>query len=275
MPELPEVETVVRQLERHLKTRTILGVETHIPRLRKVLDVDKLTADCTARRIERIYRRGKYFVVDLSGGTALLMHLGMSGSCRIRPASEAAAKHEHVVFTLDNGESWRFSDPRRFGVVQSFRTQVEKWPPPELASLGPEPLTDQFDAAYLFGATRKRKPAIKPFLLDQRVVAGVGNIYASELLFRAGVRPGRAAGRVTRRECARMVTATKEILEEAIAAGGTTIDTYQNVDGEAGRFDRQLQVYGRTGEPCVTCASPIKQQVHTGRSTFYCPTCQS
>jgi len=250
-------------------------VEAHIPRLRKVLDVEKLTADCASRRIEGLYRRGKYFVVELSGGTALLMHLGMSGSCRVRPADEPAAKHEHVVFTLDDGESWRFADPRRFGVVQSFQTQVDKWPPPELASLGPEPLEDGFDAVYLFRATRKRRPAIKPFLLDQRVVAGVGNIYASELLFRARVRPGRAAGRVTRRECERMVTATKEVLEEAIAAGGTTIDTYQNVDGEAGRFDRQLNVYGRTGEPCLTCATLIKQQVHTGRSTFYCPSCQS
>ena len=275
MPELPEVETVVRQLERHLKRRTILSVETHIQRLRKVLDLEKLTADCASQRIERLYRRGKYFVVELSGKRALLMHLGMSGSCRVRPADEPAAKHEHVVFTLDDGESWRFSDPRRFGVVQSFRTLVEKWPPPELASLGPEPLEDDFHAAYLFQATRKRKPTIKPFLLDQRVVAGVGNIYASELLFRAGVRPGRAAGRVTRRDCERMVTATKEVLAEAIAAGGTTIDTYQNVDGEAGRFDRQLRVYGRTGEPCLACAAPIKQQVHTGRSTFYCPSCQS
>lgn len=274
MPELPEVETVVRQLERHLKRRTILTVETHIPRLRKALDADKLTADCVQQRIEGLYRRGKYFVVELSGETALLMHLGMSGSCRIRPADEPAAKHEHVVFALDNGESWRFSDPRRFGVVQSFDNRVDKWPPPELASLGPEPLDDDFHTAYLFRATRKRKPAIKPLLLDQRIVAGVGNIYASELLFRAGVRPGRAAWRVTRSECERTVAATKEVLAEAIAAGGTTIDTYENVDGEAGRFDRELRVYGRTGEPCLTCRTLIKQQIHSGRSTYYCPSCQ-
>jgi len=274
VPELPEVETVARQLARHLEGRTITRVHTHVDSLRRPLQGGKLRADVEGRTILRIGRRGKYLVVELSDDARLMLHLGMTGTFRILSRSQPRGKHEHVVFSLADGEQWRFFDPRRFGMVESFAPGQDDWPPPSLAGLGPEPLGPDFHGDYLHQCIRGHRQAIKVLLLDQRLVAGIGNIYASELLFRAGIRPGRGGRRLTRPACARVVCATREVLTEAIAAGGTTISTYTNVDGEMGMFDRELLVYGRGGEPCLVCGHPVRQRVQAGRSTYFCPRCQ-
>jgi len=274
MPELPEAETIVRALAGALTGSTIRSVEARVPALRRRLDLGKLRQDVEGRRISRFLRRGKAILVELSGNGAILLQLGMTGRCRVCSINEPLERHEHVVFTVSGGRSWRFRDARRFGMVESFRRNGPGSLPRYLKNLGPEPLADGFDVDYLFDVTRRRKRSIKQLLLDQRFVAGIGNIYASEILFRAGVRPGRAVGRLSRKECRAVVDAAGAVLREAIAAGGTTISDYRRVDGREGAFKRELRVYGRAGAPCVACTTPIKRIIQGGRSSFYCPVCQ-
>ena len=242
--------------------------------MRKPLNVPKLRRDIEGRKVTAVRRRGKTILVELSGDRVILIHLGMTGACRVCDGKTPLEKHEHVIFTLSAGQSWRFHDPRRFDMVQSFRRNGEGTLPRYLRLLGPEPLADGFDGEYLFKIARKRKRSIKELLLDQRPIAGIGNIYASESLFRAGVRPRRAAGRLNRRECNRIVRATRNVLRQAIAAGGTTVSDYRQVDGSEGKFKQKLRVYARTDLPCVTCKTPIKRIVQGGRSSWYCPVCQ-
>ncbi len=274
MPELPEAETVARQLSKYLSGYKITTVSIHAPRLREPLDLDGLRKVAVGRTVEGTRRRGKFIFVDLSGGATVLVHLGMSGTCRVCPPGTPLGRHEHVVFELDTGSSWRYVDPRRFGMVTPSLQRHGEWLPPGIKTMGPEPLEELFTSADLFARTRQRVTAIKQFLLDQRNVAGIGNIYASEILFRAAIRPGRAARSLTRAECGRVVDETKAVLAEAVAMGGTTIDSHTNVDGSMGRFVQKLRVYGRDKEPCVSCRGPIKRRVQGGRSTFYCPACQ-
>lgn len=274
MPELPEAETVARQLHGFLCGTTIAGVESFVERLRMPVDVEHLRRLAVGRRVELVDRRAKYIQVHLSGGVIVLLHLGMTGTCRICAPHVERGKHEHVIFALEDGRSWRFVDPRKFGAVQAFAEADHAWPPASLAILGPEPLEAGFSPDYLFQVTRDKRQAIKVQLMDQRVVAGIGNIYASEILHRAGIRPGRASGRVTRRHCRFIVLKSRDVLREAIALGGTTISQHTNVDGSMGRFVQELRVYGRGGEPCVECGTAIKRMAHGGRSTYYCPTCQ-
>jgi len=274
MPELPEAETVARQLARYLTGRTITAVTIHATRLRQPLDLPALQRVAIGRKVEGTRRRGKFIFVDLSGGATVLIHLGMSGTCRVCPHGAALERHEHVVFELDSGESWRYVDPRKFGMVTPSPVRDGDWLPRGILTMGPEPLGGDFTAADFFAKTRRRTTAIKQFLLDQRTVAGIGNIYASEILFRAAVRPGRAARSLSRMECRRVVAETRFVLEEAVAMGGTTIDSHTNVDGSMGRFVQRLKVYGRGGEPCLVCGAAIKRRVQGGRSTFYCSFCQ-
>lgn len=274
MPELPEAETVARQLATYLSGKTITEVEVHVPRLRTPLDLDALVAVTVGRVVEGTRRRGKFIFVDLSGGGTVLIHLGMSGTCRICPPATPLERHEHVVFKLDSGESWRYVDPRRFGMVTASQERDGSWLPQGLQTMGPEPLGDDFNATDLFARARKRATPVKQFLLDQRTVAGIGNIYASEILFRAGVMPGQRVSTLTRAACQRIVEESRAVLTEAVAMGGTTIDSHTNVDGSMGRFVQRLRVYGRAGAPCVHCGAAIKRRVQSGRSTFYCSTCQ-
>ena len=274
MPELPEAETIVRALARHLQGKTIRTVRVGVPALRRPLNVRKLRRDIEGRKVTAVRRRGKVILVELSGDRVILIHLGMTGGCRVCDGKTPLEKYEHVVFTLSGGQSWRFRNPRRFGMVESFRRNGAGTLPRYLRLLGPEPLADGFDGEYLFRITRKRKRSIKELLLGQRLVAGLGNIYASESLFRARVRPRRAAGRVNRKECNGIVRATRNVLRQAFAAGGTTVNDYKQVDGSEGEFKRKLRVYGRTDLPCVTCKTPIKRIVQGGRSSWYCPVCQ-
>ena len=223
------------------------------------------------QRIHVIDRRGKYLLLRCDTGT-LILHLGMSGSLCLIDAATAAGKHDHFDLILDNGRALRLTDPRRFGAV--LWTAHDPMQHELLRDLGPEPLGKTFDGAYLFARSRGRKGAIKQFIMDGKVVVGVGNIYANEALFRAGIHPARAAGRLSLEHCQRLVAAIKEVLREAIAQGGTTLRDFVGSDGKPGYFAQQLRVYDRAGKPCPICGTTIKQLRQGQRSTYYCPHCQ-
>ncbi|HTY56815.1 MAG TPA: bifunctional DNA-formamidopyrimidine glycosylase/DNA-(apurinic or apyrimidinic site) lyase [Candidatus Binataceae bacterium] len=276
MPELPEVESLRRVLARSIVGRTIVSVRINEPRLRRAVapDFPKLVS---GRKIERLRRRAKYLIVDLSGGKSMLSHLGMSGSLTYRDkdfmTGQFNARHDHIHFQLDDGNAMVYNDPRRFGLLKLVpRADLESTP--ELSALGPEPVSNAFDAAYLARTIHGRKAAIKNLLMDQRVVAGIGNIYAAEILFRAGVRPTRRAGRLKRAEIERIVDATAPILNAAIDGRGTTFRSYRDSSGRPGDFVTRLKVYGRAGEPCYVCGTPIRTTTLGQRSSFYCLTCQ-
>jgi len=276
MPELPEVETVCRGLRPHLLGHSIQAVEVRTTQLRRPIDVELLRQVSIGSEILDIRRRGKYLIIELSGLQALIIHLGMTGAFRTCAADEPIAKHEHLIWTLSNGITWRFSDTRRFGYVGTCQLPGPGQTPGELKHLGPEPLDPEFNAAFLYRATRNRKRPIKNFIMDQMIVVGVGNIYANEALFRAYLRPRRAAHRLTHRDCELLVQGIKSVLLEAIEIGGTTISSFKAVDGSEGKFNTQLEVYGREGLPCTRCGSCslVKRIVLGGRATYYCPMCQ-
>ncbi|HEU0277640.1 MAG TPA: bifunctional DNA-formamidopyrimidine glycosylase/DNA-(apurinic or apyrimidinic site) lyase [Rhodanobacteraceae bacterium] len=269
MPELPEVETTRRGIapfvEGRVVTRVILRRHTlrwPIPRA--------IEAQLPGRRIDTVERRAKYLLLHTDGGAALI-HLGMSGSLRITDPDAPWRKHDHYEFVLDPGRALRFNDPRRFGCLLWQKPGEVH---PLLRHLGPEPLGDEFDGDVLWTASRGHHAAVKSFLMDQSIVVGVGNIYASEALFMARVHPRRAAGRVSRERYARIAAAIRGVLSYSIARGGTTIRDFIAPDGEQGHFEQELQVYGRAGEPCKICGTPIKSAVIAQRTTYWCPHCQ-
>jgi formamidopyrimidine-DNA glycosylase len=273
MPELPEVETVRRGLMRHVIGRRIARVRVHETRLREPVDAARLESLATARRIACVERRAKYLLLRLDDGGALLLHLGMTGRLGLEPAAAPHGSHLHVVLSLDGGLELRFHDPRRFGLVAALAPD-EVASDRRLVGLGVEPLSRQCTGAHLHALARGSRRAVKSFLMDAGRVVGVGNIYASESLFVAGVRPRRAAGRVTAAEWARLAAAMKRVLRAAIRQGGTTMRDFRALDGEGGYFQVRLHVYDRAGEPCLECRTPIRRLVLGGRSTFYCPRCQ-
>ncbi len=230
-----------------------------------------LEATLDGQLIRRVERRAKYILLALDGGT-LIVHLGMSGSLRIVEPGVAPRPHDHWDLRVESGRILRFHDPRRFGSLHW--TLADPLHHPLLARLGPEPLSDDFDARLLFKKTRGRSVSLKAFIMDSHVVVGVGNIYASEALFRAGIAPRRAAGRITRAQAAVLVEAIKAVLTEAIHTGGTTLRDYVNADGIPGYFRQQLYVYERAGEPCRICRTPIRHSVQGQRSTYWCAVCQ-
>ena len=270
MPELPEVETTRRGIEPHVLGRRVVALAVHEPRLRWRVDA-AMPAAVAGQRVSGVRRRAKYLLIDLERGS-LLLHLGMSGSLRVMPGDTPRLTHDHVDLLLDSGQTLRFNDPRRFGSLHWLTEDPALHP--LLRDLAPEPLGDGFDAAYLHRVTRGRRVAIKQLVMNSQLVVGVGNIYASEALFRAGVRPGRAARSLTRDECARLVKAIRAVLAMAIRFGGTTLRDYVGADGKPGYFRRKLYVYERGGEPCRRCGTPIRQLVQGQRSTYYCPSCQ-
>ncbi len=269
MPELPEVETTRRGIKPYLAGKTIQRVTVYNANLR--WPVPNAIKALEGSRVESVTRRGKYLLLDISAGTAIV-HLGMSGSLRISPAGEPRRTHDHVELLLESGDILRFHDPRRFGCF--LWVAAGEQPHKLLAELGPEPLSSEFNGEYLFKASRKRQVAIKNFVMNSHVVVGVGNIYASESLFMAGVRPGRAARSLTRKEADALVEAIKLVLQRSITQGGTTLRDFINSDGHPGYFAQSLQVYGRTGKACRKCRTPIKQRLIGQRSTFYCSVCQ-
>ena len=270
MPELPEVETTRRGVAPHVVGRRVERLIVREPRLRWPVP-DDLAARLEGRRITDIRRRAKYLLFDTAEGS-LIVHLGMSGRLQVVPADQRPRKHDHVDVVIDSGHALRFHDPRRFG---SMHWSAEPMAHALLGRLGPEPLSEDFDGDYLYERARGRRAAIKVFVMDAAVVVGVGNIYASEALYRAGIHPLRAAGRVSRPRMHALAGAIKAVLASAIEAGGTTLRDFFGGDGSPGYFAQELNVYGRAGEPCPGCGKPVSQRVIGQRSTFYCTRCQA
>jgi formamidopyrimidine-DNA glycosylase len=270
MPELPEVETTRKGIEPHAALRRIAALKVHEPRLRWRVPGD-LCAIVAGQKILRVGRRAKYLLIELESGT-LLLHLGMSGSLRVLPADTPREPHDHVDIVLDSGQTLRFNDPRRFGSLHY--TSGDPNEHPLLAGLAPEPFDEAFSPDYLWRITRRRRVAIKQLLMNSRLVVGVGNIYASEALFRAKVRPRRQACSLSRAETARLARAVRTVLAQAIRVGGTTLRDYVRADGSPGYFRQKLYVYERAGQACRTCGTLVRQLTQGQRSTYYCPVCQ-
>lgn len=274
MPELPEVETVVRALRTFLVGR-IVREAVFIGKMRLPFDADATTAALSGKTVTGVRRRAKYILVDFDGGRGLLAHLGMTGYFHIDAADAPRHAHDRVVFVLDGGEELRYADARRFGFVTPVDIRPERGEPVELAGLGMEPLERPFSQRAMLERARGRRTPVKVFLMDQTVVVGVGNIYASEALFAAGIDPRRAAGELDAGEWRRLVAAVKAILRKAMRRGGSTIRNYRTVDGTEGGFQRALKVYGKKGDVCPVCGTDIETIRQCGRSTFYCPVCQT
>jgi formamidopyrimidine-DNA glycosylase len=279
MPELPEVETVRRGLLPAMEGRLIERAEVNRPDLRFALP-ERMAERLTGVRVTALRRRSKYILADLDSGETLLIHLGMSGRMLVsgitlgaffhdHPAPE---KHDHVVLHLEGGARVTFNDARRFGAMDLMQTASAE-SHPLLAQIGPEPMGNAFDGAYLAARLQGRNTPIKSALLDQRLVAGLGNIYVCEVLFRAGIAPSRLAGQI--KDPAALVPIIREVLAEAIEAGGSSLKDYRRTDGELGYFQKAFAVYGREGEACLSCGQPIQRITQSGRSSFFCAACQT
>jgi formamidopyrimidine-DNA glycosylase len=287
MPELPEVETVRRGLATAMEGARFTHVEARRSDLRWPLPKD-FAKRLQGQTVEGLGRRAKYLLADLSSGDVLLMHLGMSGSFRVGKDAKPGVNyherskstaHDHVVFHMSNGATVTFNDPRRFGSMKLVaRVKLES--EPLLRSIGPEPLGNEFDASMLANSCAGKKTSLKAALSDQRVVAGLGNIYVCEALFRAHLSPKRRASTISDRNgkpnerAFALVESIKAVLKDAIAAGGSSLRDHRRADGSLGNFQHNFQVYDREGEPCPGCKGKVKRIVQTGRSTFYCPSCQ-
>lgn len=270
MPELPEVETTCRGLRPHLLQQCITEVKIHNASLRWPIP-QILKKQLPGQTIHDVTRRSKYLLIGVDSGQ-LILHLGMSGSLRVLPQATPRHKHEHFEIVLQNQQCLRLRDPRRFGAVLWGGPDALQHP--LLASLGPEPLGPAFDAEYMHQVSRQRQRAIRDLLLDSHIVAGIGNIYANEALFRAGIRPQTAAGKISIKRYTVLTEAVRHILRQAIQAGGTTLRDFTQSDGNPGYFQQQLRVYGRDGQACPQCQRPIRKQKLHGRTAYYCGICQ-
>ena len=268
MPELPEVETTCRGIAPHILDRKVRDVIVRESRLRWPVP-PQLRQTLAGARFTAVNRRAKYLLLETDKGI-LMVHLGMSGSLRIMPADTPALFHDHIDLVLDDGRCLRYHDPRRFGSFHWLQSLKH----PLLDHLGPEPLAASFDGGYLYQRSRGRRIPVKQFIMDGKIVVGVGNIYANEALFMAGIRPARAAGRVALSRYELLAQTIKAVLGDAIEQGGTTLRDFVGGDGSPGYFAQQLRVYGRQGQPCRVCKSVLKEIRQGGRSTVYCPDCQ-
>jgi len=270
MPELPEVETTRRGIAPHVVRHRITHIVVRHPQLRWPVPAE-LVREAKGLLVEACERRGKYLLLRTAKGT-IIVHLGMSGSLRLVDDKTPAAKHDHVDIVLDSGQALRLTDPRRFGAV--LWTHEDPLQHELLSDLGPEPLGMEFNGEYLYTASRGRTVNVKQFIMDSKVVVGVGNIYASEALFLARIHPSRKAGSLSKARCEALAEAIRNVLTAAIKQGGTTLRDFVGGDGKPGYFAQQLNVYGRTGEACPVCGTAIKQMKQGQRSTYYCPRCQ-
>ena len=269
MPELPEVETTKRGLEPRVVGKQVLSAQIHQKQLRWEIP-SHLPTTIKGEFIKKISRRAKYILIKFSNGT-LVMHLGMSGSVSVVPSDEVLKKHHHFELILDNTTSMRFHDPRRFGSIlwQQNNEQLSLF-----KNLGPEPLSSEFNENTLYLSSRDRKKNIKAFIMDSNIVVGVGNIYASESLFLAGISPKKVAGKTSKKRYQVLTQCIKQILSEAINKGGTTLNDFSNIDGKPGYFSQVLSVYGRNEMPCYRCDGTIKRIIQNQRASYYCPRCQ-
>lgn len=270
MPELPEVETTRSGIEPHVLDQTVVDTVVRQPRLRWPIP-RKLVKELTGNTIESVSRRGKYLLLE-AGDSTLIIHLGMSGSLRIVDPDTSAGTHDHVDIVFGNDKVLRFNDPRRFGCILWHKGNPEDHK--LLRNLGPEPLQDVFDGEYLFAISRNKKAPVKTFIMDSKIVVGVGNIYANESLHLSGIHPVRKAGKISLQRYRTLATNIKEVLSRAIKVGGTTLRDFTNSDGEPGYFRQSLFVYGRAGESCKNCGASLKEVRISQRSTVYCPVCQ-
>lgn len=270
MPELPEVETICRGIAPHLQGVRILALNVRQPRLRWPI-TEELVTQVIGAKIRIVKRRAKYLLLELDHGT-IILHLGMSGSLRILSIHEPPQKHDHFDLVLEREQCLRMRDPRRFGALLWHDESAETHT--LLQNIGPEPLESNFDGAYLVKAAIGRRMAIKSFIMDSKIVAGVGNIYASEALFLAGIHPLQPCQSITIVDYDKLVSTIKQVLTQAIEQGGTTLRDFSHADGTPGYFANFLHVYGRAGEPCLRCSTPIQSLRIGQRASFFCPSCQ-
>lgn len=275
MPELPEVEVVRRGLLNHLPGRTITGLFTDGKRLRLPVPEKELRARLTGARIIDVRRRAKYLLIDFDNGELLILHLGMTGILGLFSRKAEIATHDHVCWNLDNGYDLRFNDVRRFGSVRLIGPeQIATLEQTVFKDTGPEPFSENFNGSYLYRKAHKKQQPIKNFIMDGRVVAGVGNIYANESLFNAAIRPTRKAGAVSEKRYGLLVSKIREVLTAAIECGGSTISDFIDSSGARGYFQIHFNVYGRKDQPCPTCGTLIRHRKLGGRASFFCPSCQ-
>jgi len=272
VPELPEVETIRRGLASLLTGRKVVAVKVSERRLRQPIG-PRVLARLRGAMVTGVRRRSKYLLLETDAGWTMLLHLGMTGQLWVSDPDRLARPHQHVVFRLDDGRELRYADARRFGLIDVIRDH-ELHEDPRLRGLGVEPLEDVMTGEWLYRTTRGRRKPVKNFLMDTRVIAGIGNIYACEALYRACINPRRQVRRVGRRGWDGMAAAIRAVLQEAILAGGTTLRDFLNSEGDPGYFAVALRVYDRKGEACGRCRTTIRRIVQAGRSTFYCPRCQ-
>lgn len=270
MPELPEVETTLQGVSAHVLNSPITQINVRNPRLRWPVP-DDLSAQLKQQTITEVKRRAKYLLFFTERGT-LIIHLGMSGSLRIVDPKSDYDKHDHVEFCFSNGKALRLKDPRRFGAVLWTTDNIKEHP--LLKHLGPEPLSEQFNADILFKLSRKKTVAIKQFIMNSKVVVGIGNIYANEALFASGINPKRPAGKISKQRYEKLCQESKRILKQAISQGGTTLKDFVGGTGKPGYFKQELLVYGRKEQPCIQCQKPLKEIRLGNRSTVYCTNCQ-
>jgi len=274
VPELPEVEVLRRSLEPRLIGRRIERVEVRAPALREPLDRRALARRLTGRTVLALRRRSKYLLIDVEGGSTFVVHLGMSGRLTLAPAATPVEAHEHLSLALDGSERLRLRDPRRFGVAFAAATAGLLERDPHFALLGREPLEPPLEGAELARLAAGRSAPVKAFLMDASRLVGVGNIYATEALHRAGIHPARSVARISAPRWERLAEAVVAVLEQAIREGGTTLNDFADGAGNAGYFQVSLAVYGREGEPCARCGTAVRRLVQSNRSSFYCPRCQ-
>jgi formamidopyrimidine-DNA glycosylase len=273
VPELPEVETIVADLRPHLTGRTIVHCELIFPTIVRFPEPEQFVDAIAGQRIGGMRRRGKFILLDLEDDLVLVVHLGMTGQLRLVDAAAPIEKHTHAIFTLDDGRHLRYRDPRRFGRLL-LGTEESLLASKKMPKLGPEPIDPDFPAEALYRSLRKRRTSLKAVLLDQGTIAGVGNIYADESLHRAGLRPDRLAGGLSRKSVGKLHESLRHSLQTAIANRGSSVDTYRDAWGEIGGQQEKLLVYGRAGEPCFTCGRPLTMIRLAGRSTVFCRHCQ-
>jgi formamidopyrimidine-DNA glycosylase len=273
MPELPEVEVIRRGLQNHLPGRKVLDIATSNKKLRLPMPRKDLKKYILGARFISVGRRAKFLLIAMDNGAYLVVHLGMTGRLGIFPAGAPRSKHDHLRLQLDHSRQLRFNDTRRFGFIQVLAPGID-FKNTMLAHIGPEPFSKDFTPKHLQENAAGRNRPLKNFLMDSRVVAGIGNIYASEILFHAGLNPGKKISRLTVKEWAQIVESSRHVLRKAIESGGTTISDFVNESGKSGYFQLELQTYGKQGQPCNCCSTSIAKKTMAGRATFFCPKCQ-
>jgi formamidopyrimidine-DNA glycosylase len=275
MPELPEVEVICRGLRPHIVGRTVTDISHNGKKLRHSVPVELMLREMTNRQIVAVERRAKYLQVSLETGSMLIVHLGMTGNLGIFPPTTAHAKHDHVIWSLDNNTELRYNDTRRFGSIQILsreETQVRELT--VFSSTGPEPLSEDFSAEYMYKMTRNKNLPVKAFIMTNQVVAGVGNIYANESLFAAGIRPSRKVKNISLKSWGQLVREIRRVLNHAIECGGSTISDFVDASQQKGYFQMNFKIYGKDGQNCTVCSATIKKVKLGGRASFFCPKCQ-